>query len=295
MKKGILLGIGAYTLWGLLPVYWKWLETLPALEILAHRMAWSLLFVALVLALTRDVRWLRNTLQDRRTVAIYIVAAVLLSLNWFTYIWAVTNGFVIESSLGYFITPLVNVLFGVIFLRERLRRGQALAVLLAAAGVVYLTVNYGALPWIALLLAATFSLYGLIKKTAPLSSLHGFTLETVAMFLPALVYLLYLEGKGLGAFGHAGALITLLLVLAGPVTSIPILLFGAAARRIPLSMLGFLQYISPTLQFLSGLLIFHEPFPASRLVGFCIIWTALAVYTAEGILTGRRQVVAARS
>jgi RarD protein len=189
MRKGILAGITAYTLWGVFPVYWKLLEAVPALEILAHRMIWSLIFVAGVLVLRGDLRWIREALRRRRLVGTYLLAAVLLSLNWFTYIWAVNHDFIVESSLGYFITPLVNMLFGVVFLKERLRPQQAMAVGLAVIGVLYLTVNYGSLPWIALALAVTFSLYGLIKKTAPLSSMHGFTLETLAMFLPALAYL----------------------------------------------------------------------------------------------------------
>jgi chloramphenicol-sensitive protein RarD len=290
MRKGILAGITAYTLWGVFPVYWKLLEAVPALEILAHRMIWSLIFVAGVLVLRGDLRWIREALRRRRLVGTYLLAAVLLSLNWFTYIWAVNHDFIVESSLGYFITPLVNVLFGVVFLKERLRPQQAMAVGLAVIGVLYLTVNYGSLPWIALALAVTFSLYGLIKKTAPLSSMHGFTLETLAMFLPALAYLTWREAAGSGAFGHQGTLTTLLLALAGPVTAIPLLLFGAAARRIPLSMLGFLQYISPTLQFLLGVVVYREPFPPARLVGFVIIWTALVVYTAEGVMVRRKRI-----
>ena len=288
MNKGILAGIGAYTLWGLFPIYWRLLEQDPAIEILAHRMVWSLVFVAAILTLQKEWRWLGEALRNRRTVVIYIIAAILLSVNWYTYIWAVNAGYVVEASLGYFINPLVNFLFGVIFLGEKLRLGQVAAVIMAGVGVVYLTVSYGALPWISLVLAVTFGLYGLIKKTAPLESMHGFSLETLVLFLPALGYLLYRNATGVGAFGHQEWFITLLLVLAGPVTSIPLLLFGYSARKIPLSMLGFIQYITPTLQFLLGVFVYFEPFPLARLVGFCIIWLALLVYSLESIFFSRR-------
>ncbi len=288
MNKGVLAGIGAYTLWGLFPIYWRWLENDPAIEILAHRMVWSLVFVAAILTIQREWSWLSQAMHNRRTVLIYTLAAILLSLNWYTYIWAVNAGFVVEASLGYFINPLVNFLLGVIFFREKLRRGQVAAVVLAGLGVVYLTVSYGSLPWISLVLAFTFGMYGLIKKTAALESMHGFSLETIVLFLPALGYLIFREASGVGAFIHQGVLVTLLLVLAGPVTSIPLLLFGYAARRIPLSMLGFIQYIAPTLQFLLGVFVYFEPFPIARLVGFSIIWLALLLYSLEGVYSNRK-------
>jgi len=289
MRKGALAGMGAYVLWGLFPIYWRLLERVPALEILAHRMIWSLVFVAVILTVQKDWRWLGLVLRNRKTVVTYTIAAILLSVNWGTYIWAVNAGYVVEASLGYFINPLVNVLLGVALLGEKLRAGQVVAVVLAGLGVVYLTVSYGSLPWISLVLAFTFGLYGLIKKTAALESMHGFSLETLVLFLPALVYLLYREAAGVGAFVHLGLVPTLLLILAGPVTSVPLLLFGYAARRVPLSMLGFLQYIAPTLQFILGVFVYIEPFPPARLVGFCIIWVALLVYSLEGVLFSRRQ------
>ena len=233
MKRGVLAGIGAYTLWGLFPIYWRLLEQVPAIEILAHRIIWSFGFVILILVLRSEWRWTKDVLHNRRTLLVYTLAAVLLSINWFTYIWAVNAGFVVEASLGYFINPLVNFLLGVIFFGEKLRRGQLAAVLLAVLGVVYLTVSYGSLPWIALVLAFTFGMYGLIKKTASLESLHGFSLETAVLFLPALGFLLYRNANGVGAFMHQEVSTTLLLVLAGPVTSIPLLLFGFAARTHP--------------------------------------------------------------
>jgi chloramphenicol-sensitive protein RarD len=288
MNKGILAGIGAYILWGLFPIYWRLLEGVPAIEILAHRMVWSLLFVAVILTMQKDWHWLGEALHNHKTLLTYTLAAILLSINWFTYIWAVNAGYVIEASLGYFINPLVNFLMGVIFLGEKLRLGQVAEVILAGLGVVYLTVSYGSLPWISLVLAFTFGMYGLIKKTAPLESMHGFSLETLVLFLPALVYLLYREATGVGAFAHQGSGVTLLLIMAGPVTSIPLLMFGYAARRIPLSMLGFIQYIAPTLQFLLGVFIYTEPFPPARLVGFSIIWLALLVYSLEGVFFNRK-------
>lgn len=287
MNKGILAGIGAYTMWGLFPIYWRLLEQDPAIEILAHRMVWSLVFVAILLTVQKEWRWLGRVMHNRQTLLIYTLAAILLGVNWFTYIWAVNAGFVVEASLGYFINPLVNFLLGVIFLGEKLRPWQVAAVILAVLGVVYLTVSYGSLPWISLVLAFTFGLYGLIKKTAVLESTHGFSLETMVLFLPAFGYLIYRETTGIGAFGHQGLLITLLLAMAGPVTAIPLLMFGYAARKIPLSMMGFLLYITPTLQFLLGVFVYHEPFPAARLVGFSMIWLALLVYSFEGVMFNR--------
>jgi chloramphenicol-sensitive protein RarD len=289
MKRGILAGVAAYSLWGLFPIYWRLLEQVPAIEILAHRIVWAFGFVALILIVRRDWHWTKEVLHNRRTLVIYTLAAILLSVNWFTYIWAVNAGYVVEASLGYFINPLVNFMLGVIFFGEKLRRGQVGAVILAVLGVVYLTVSYGSLPWIALVLAFSFGLYGLIKKTASLESLHGLSLETAVLFLPALVFLLYRGNNGMGAFMHEGTGVTLLLILSGPVTSIPLLLFGFAARTIPLSMLGFIQYIAPTLQFMLGVFVYHEPFPLARLVGFSMIWLALLVYSIEGVRFNRSQ------
>ncbi len=289
MNKGVLAGIGAYTLWGLFPIYWRLLEQVPATEILAHRIVWSLAFVALLLILQRDWQWIKGTIHDRRTMVVYTLAAILLSINWFTYIWAVNAGYVVEASLGYFINPLVNFMLGVIFFKEKLRGGQVAAVILAVLGVVYLTVSYGSLPWIALVLAFSFGTYGLIKKTASLESMHGLSLETAVLFLPALGFLLYRGASGVGAFMHLGTATTLLLILAGPVTSIPLLMFGYAARSIPLSMLGFIQYITPTMQFMLGVFVYNEPFPTSRLVGFSMIWLALLLYSIESVRFTRRQ------
>jgi chloramphenicol-sensitive protein RarD len=223
----------------------------------------------------------------RRTLAIYLAAAVLLSVNWLVYVWGVNAGFIVETSLGYFINPLVNVLLGVVFLRERLRPWQWVPVGLAAIGVTYLTLSYGSLPWIALTLAFTFGIYGLVKKVAPLNSLHGLTLETGMLFLPAVAYLIVAEVDGQGKFLHTGLVENLLLVLAGLVTTVPLLLFAGAARRIPLSLMGILQYIAPTLQFVLGVLVYHEVFDQTRAIGFGIVWTALVIFWGEGWLTRR--------
>ena len=286
-RHGILLAAGAYLGWGLLPIYWKTLQDVPATEILAHRMASSLVVVVALLAVRRSWSWTLAVLGDRRTLLTFTASALLLSLNWLLYIWAVNSGHVVESSLGYFINPLVNVVLGMIFLRERLRRGQIIAVLTAAAGVLFLTANHGRLPWIALGLALTFGFYGLLRKTATLNSLEGLALETGVLFLPALIYLVHLEAAGRATFGHADAGTSLLLALAGAATAVPLLLFAAGARRIPMTVLGILQYIAPTLQFLLGVFVYGESLTTERLIGFCFVWAALLIFATEGILQRR--------
>lgn len=289
MNRGVIYAVGAYALWGLLPIYWKALHSVPAAEILSHRMVWSLVFVLLLLAARRQWGWIRPTLSNPRTLITFFVSAVVLGVNWFIYIWAVNAGHVVETSLGYFINPLISVLLGVLFLKERLRRGQSVAIGLALLGVLYLTLTYGSLPWIALTLACSFALYGLLRKTASLGSLEGLALETAVLFLPAFAYLLYLEGSGTAAFAHSPLSITLLLALGGVATALPLLLFAAAARQITLTAIGILQYIAPTMQFLLGVFLYGEPFNQTRLVGFGLIWLALLVYSAEGIYEGRRR------
>ncbi|MEJ2718445.1 MAG: EamA family transporter RarD [Deltaproteobacteria bacterium] len=291
MKRGILLTIGAYGLWGVLPIYWKQLQSVPSTEIIGHRIVWALVFAVGVVVFKRRLSAVLRTISHPRMVLIYGIAGGVLVVNWTTYVWGVNSGYVVETSLGYFINPLVNVLLGVIFFREHLRRVQWAAICLAAAGVGYLTVRHGSLPWIALVLAFSFGAYGLIKKSAPLEALEGLTLELSLLFVPALLYLLYLESRGVGTFGHAG-LSSLLLALGGVVTATPLLMFAGAARRIPLSMLGVLQYIAPTLQFAIGVWVYGEEFSRTRLIGFCFIWAALMIYTAEGLHGHRRKRVA---
>ena len=288
-NRGIVFGVIAYTAWGVFPIYWKALHSLPAGEIMSHRMVWSFLFLLGVLTVTRRWSWVRPLLRQPKVLFTFMLTAALLSVNWLTYIWAVNAGFIVESALGYFINPLVNVLLGMVFLRERLRPWQAVAVLIAASGVLYLTITYGALPWIALTLAFTFGTYGLLRKTAVLNSLEGLSLETAWMFLPALAYLAVQQINGTAAFGQSDLLTHVLLIGTGLITALPLLLFAAAARRVTLITLGILQYIAPTLQFLIGVFVYDEPFTHVQLIGFSIIWLALIIYTGDAIVRQRRR------
>ena len=288
VSRGLWYGVGAYLIWGTFPIYFSLYRHVPAMEVLAHRIVWSFaVLLTLVMALAR--RGGGGVTVTARDVVMYAVAAVFIGLNWFVYVWAVNSGFVVETSLGYFITPLVNVLLGVVVFRERLRGAQAVAVALAAAGVLYLTYLYGTLPWIALGLAVTFGTYGLVKKTARLDSLGGLTLETGILFLPALGFLVVRHSQGEIAFLHTGAGTDVLLALSGVVTVIPLLLFGASVRLIPLSMVGILQYIAPTIQFVLGVFVFGESFTRDRLIGFALVWAALAIFAGEGLWLGRRR------
>jgi chloramphenicol-sensitive protein RarD len=263
------------------------LGDVPPLQILAHRMLWSLLFLVIVLAVRRQWAWLALARQPR-VLGSFIASALLLSVNWLIYIWAVNNGHVIEGSLGYFINPLVNILLGSVLLKEKLRRTQWMAIGVAALGVAWLTWQAGRVPWIALALAASFGGYGLLRKTAALGALEGLSFETMVLFPLAAGYVGWLTLHGQNAFVNTDSATTrLLLMAAGPITAIPLLLFASGARRIPLSVLGILQYLSPTMQFLLGVWLFREPFTGSRLAGFVLIWLALALFAAEGLI--RRQ------
>jgi chloramphenicol-sensitive protein RarD len=293
MNRGILAGIGAYLIWGFLPIYLKALQVVPSFQIMLHRLVWSFVFVLILIFLRREWPQFRSSIASLRVLMIYSLTAVLLAANWLIYIYGVNSGQVIETSLGYFINPLLSVALGVVILRERLRPMQWLPVGLAAVGVLYLTLQYGSLPWIALALAFSFGMYGLIKKIAPLGSLHGQTLETGILFIPAVIYLIFAESQGFGAFGHQGLTVTILLAFAGVVTATPLLLFGYAARTIPLSLLGILQYIAPTFQFLLGVYLYQEPFTTTRLIGFAFIWVALLIFTLEGVYARRKQTAAA--
>ncbi|MBE0697265.1 MAG: EamA family transporter RarD [Anaerolineaceae bacterium] len=287
MNKGISSGIAAYFIWGFFPIYFKLLHDVQALQIVAHRLVWSLVFLSIIIVVRKDWAGLKAGLKPR-TLLITLLAGCLLSVNWLIYVWGVNSGFILEASLGYFINPLVNVLLGVIFLRERLPLSKWIPVGLAATGVLYLTLSYGRLPWIALALAFTFGLYGLIKKLSPLNSLDGLTLETAILFIPSLGYLLIVETQGTGAIGHMGLPITGLLAVSGVVTAIPLLLFATAARNIPLSTLGLLQYIAPTLQFFIGVWIYNEEFTHERMIGFGIIWLALLLFSLNGLYQRRK-------
>ena len=292
MNKGIVYAISAYGIWGLLPVYLKWLHTVPAMQVISHRILWSCLLLGGVILLTRQWTAFHATALTPRILRTYAIAAMLIAINWLTYVWAVDAGRIVEVSLGYFINPIISVVMGVIFLGERLRPWQWLPVGMVVIGVLYLTVSYGALPWLALILAFTFGTYGLIKKTAPLGALYGLTLETGILLLPALGWLLYADAVGNGAFLHSRVSMDMLLVAAGPVTAIPLLLFAAATRRIPLTLIGILQYIAPSLQFLLGVLVYREPFSTAQLIGYGIVWTALIIFAIEGLHAHRTQSVA---
>lgn len=287
MNKGILNGIAAYALWGFFPIYWKLLQQVPAMQVIGHRIGWSFILLSAFILFTKQSKEFRSAALTHRNIGIYAVAGVLLTINWLVYVWGVNAGFIVETSLGYFINPLLSVLLGVIFLRERLRLAQWIPVALAAAGVLYLTLAYGRPPWIALTLAFTFGFYGFVKKLAPLGSLYGLTLETGIVFPIALIYLAFVEFTNRGAFLHDGAPIDLLLIGAGLVTTIPLLMFASAAKQIPLTVVGILQYIAPTLQFLIGVFIYHETFDQSRLVGFGLVWLALIIFWVESYLANR--------
>lgn len=283
MSLGVLYAASAFSLWGIFPLYFKQLAWVPAGELLVHRILWSLVLVAVLLTWRRRWAWLGPVLRQPRVLLAFAASALLLSCNWLTYIWAVQHGHVIEASLGYFINPLVNVLLGCTLLHERLRRVQWMALALAAAGVLWLTLQAGTLPWIALVLASTFGVYGLLRKVAPLGALEGLTLETLLLAPLAGLALGVLLVEGRSHFPAPDLAGNLWLMAAGPFTAIPLLLFAAGARRITLATLGLLQYIGPSIQFAIGLWVFGEPFSTSRLVGFVLIWAALALYSAESL------------
>ena len=281
-------GALAFTLWGFFPLYFRALPGVFPPEVLANRIVWALLLVSIVLTWQARWSWLVPALRSRRVMASFVASALLLSANWMTYIWAVSNGHVVEASLGYFMTPLVNVALGYTVLHERLRRPQWLALALALLGVVLLTVQAGQLPWIGLTLACSFGAYGLMRKVATLGALEALTLETLLLTPPALIAWWWLTAQGTASFPGMGVERDLWLIGVGPVTAIPLLFFGAGARRLRLVTLGILQYLSPTLQFAIGVWLFHEPFSSGRLAGFAFIWTALAVYTADAWHASRR-------
>jgi chloramphenicol-sensitive protein RarD len=283
-----MFGFAAYIIWGFFPLYWKQLTPSGPIEILAHRIVWSAAFVAVLLLAMRNGRFLKALARRPRTLAGAGLASVIIGVNWWMYIYGVNSGHVVETSLGYYINPLVTVLLGVAVFRERLRPTQWVALAIGAVAVVVLTVDYGRLPWIALSLAVSFALYGLIKKSLALPAVEGLFVESLALTGPALVYLGWLGAQHRSTFGQVSTLHTTLMVLAGAVTAIPLLLFAGAANRIPLSGLGLLQYLTPTLQLGCGVLVYHEPMPPAQLAGFALVWAALAVFTWDGIRNARR-------
>ena len=287
-KRGLILGASAYLCWGFFPLYWPLLEPAGSIEVLAHRVVWSLFFVVFLIAVTRRWPQLRAVAKDRTKLIYLAVAAIVISFNWGGFIYGVTNGYVIETSLGYFINPLVTVIMGVMLLGERLRPIQWVALTIGFVAVVIVAIDLGHLPYIALLLAFSFAIYGLMKKKANLGAIEGLTMETFALMPIALAFLLWLEFTSRGSFGHEGGINVVLLVGTGIVTAIPLLMFGAAATKLSLTTLGLLQYLGPIVQFILGLLVFHEIMSQARWVGFILVWVALVIFTADAIANRRR-------
>lgn len=280
---GIASAICAYLMWGFLPIYWKLLRQASAVEILSHRVLWSLFFLLIFLIIARKLPSFRSEVsiicKDPRRILGVFVSTVLISLNWLVYIWAVNDNRIVETSLGYYINPLVNVLLGIALLKERLSKRQYLAVALAALGVLNLVLYFGVVPWVALSLATTFSLYGLCKKMLGISPITGITLETLLIAPPALIYLLFLNSQGTGVFGLANPISTVLFIGAGIVTALPLVMFANAANHLPLSLLGFIQYLSPTFALLTGVFLYNEPFTQTHAISFGLIWLALAIFS----------------
>lgn len=288
MHLGIVYASLAFVWWGLFPLYFRIVTTVPAPQVLAHRVVWCLLFLAAVLTSRRQWGWLRQVASQPKVLAAFVASALLIGANWLAYIWAVQHGHVLEASLGYFITPLVNVLLGVTLLHERLRRAQWLALAIATAGVVWLTVQAGRPPWIALSLAITFGGYGLLRKIAVLGALEGLTLETLLLAPLALLVLGIAMSNGSASFPAPDALTNLWMIALGPITAVPLLLFAAGARRLSMATLGIVQYLGPSIQFVIGVWVFDEPFSAARFTGFAFIWLALVIYTLDGWQVSRR-------
>lgn len=284
---GLIAGIACFTTWGLIPIYWKLIASIPATEILAHRFVWTSIFLSILL--TWQKRWneVVGNVRSRRALIFCLTGGVAIASNWFLFIWAVNIGRVIETSLGYFMTPLMNVLFGALFLRERLTRLQMVSVLLALLGVLNLTFGYGRFPWIAVLLCLSFGLYGLLRKKSGTAAIPGLFVETILLLPFAIVFLIYLQRSHALVFSHAGWWLSILLVSTGVVTAIPLFWFGYATRHLRLITVGFLQYLSPIGSFFLGVFLYHEPFTRGHLITFALIWIALAVFSAEALLRWR--------
>ena len=287
-QQDSLPGVGyasaAFLIWGLSPIYWKVLRNIPAFEIIMHRVIWSFIFLIIILVFQKRLNELIAALKNRRTYLILFPTTILLGFNWFIYIWAVNNEHILQASLGYFINPLINVLLGMVFLKERLRPLQAVSLVLAGIGVLYLTFHYGAFPWIALSLAFAFGFYGLIRKVAPVSSLVGLSVEMLFLAVPALAYIVFLDNNGTGALFRISIKIDLFLMGAAFLTALPLLLFTRGARRLNLSTLGFLQYLSPSCMFLLGVYLYNEPLLNAQVLTFVLIWTALFIYSTDSAM-----------
>jgi chloramphenicol-sensitive protein RarD len=283
-RAGFFYALGAYLAWGVIPTYFKLLAHVPPLVVLGHRIVWSVMFLGVLLTLQRKWDEVAAAVRNRRTLGVLVCSTALIAVNWYVFIWAVSNNLILQASLGYFINPLVNVLLGVVILRERLRAGQVVGLLLATAGVFVLAISTGGVPWVALSLAFSFSFYGLLRKIAPVGPLAGLSVETAILF-PAALFVVF-GGSATTSLSFTGPTYPLL-VAAGVITAVPLLLFAAGARRLRFSTLGFLQYLSPTCQFLLAVLVYHEPFKRHQLISFALIWTAIAVYMLETVLTLR--------
>lgn len=292
-EKGTIYALSAYTLWGLLPIYWLLVDQVPAVEILSHRIIWSFFFMTVLLIVEKKASIISvammHFIRNPKQLLFLILASLLISVNWLTYIWAVTNGHVVESSMGYYINPLVSILLGIIFLKERLNRWQMMAILLAACGVIVQTIGFGHFPWIALALALSFGFYALTKKMIVMDAALELTFETLCMLPAAFIYLLPLQLNGSAAFANGSWIQTVLLIGAGVVTAVPLLLFAEGAQRISLTMIGFLQYVSPTLTLLIGLFIFHESFSMVQFFSFAFIWAALIVFSLGSLPLSKRR------
>ena len=288
VNPGIIYAFLAFAAWGLLPLFWKTLVTVPAFEILCHRMLWSAMTIALILIVGRRMKATIAAVRSPRTIGLFLVTGLLVGANWFTYIWAVNNNYVLESSLGYFMNPLINVLLGRLFLKEQLRPVQKIAVGFALVGVLYLAVVYGQFPWIALTLAFTFAFYGLLRKVAAAGSLEGLFVETALLIVPALYFLVASESSTSPGFFELSTQTQILLIVAGPLTALPLYWYTKGARLITLSTLGIMQYIAPSIQFLLAVLVFNEPFSFEQLTAFLFIWTGLVLFSSEGYLMHRR-------
>ncbi len=289
-RRGLWMAFGAFLIWGLMPLYWHLLKTVPSLQIVLHRVLWGALLVAAWLFWTRGRHWIRDVLVRPRLAWMLALSGAFIAFNWGLYIWAVNAGHVVETSLGYFINPLLSVVIGVVFLRERLNPAQWVSVAIAAAGVLWLTFHYGSFPWIALALAVSFAMYGVIRKLAAVDAIPGLGIESLYLLPPALIALGWIEAHGQGGFfGHWGLGLDALLVLGGALTALPLIGFSYAVRRIPLSVVGLMQYLAPTLQLLIGVLVFGEPFGRDRVIGFVLIWIALAVFAADGLRRSTRK------
>jgi chloramphenicol-sensitive protein RarD len=279
-RVGLLFGVSAYTLWGLFPLYWPLLKPANPLEIVSHRAVWTVVFCVIILAITKSLKTTLATFKRKHVALKLFSTSILISINWLVYIWATNNGHVVEASLGYYINPVIIIAMGVIFLQEKMRKLQWISIAIASTGVLILTIDYGRLPWIAIALALSWGSYGFIKKTLGLGALEGLAIETMISSIPYLGYLIFLGANGKGQFGH-GVLITILIISAGAVTAIPLLLFNGATTRLPFTIIGLLQYITPTLQFALGVWVLHENMPVARWAGFVIIWIALVVLATD--------------